>query len=138
MKSNVSITCLLNGPKWVMSKMSTMFQMTQHLTRQKFLNHTLPLAGGGSVSLVFGNVLFVLFSFYLPIYCRKTNRDAITNVQNKLRLFDPRTVARKWAKENIVCLPQPRPLVSDLQNKNKNKNKKTIARCALIFYCLLW
>ena len=43
---------------------------------------------------------------------RKTNRIAIGNVQNKLRLFNPKTTAMKWAKGNIVYLPQPRPLVS--------------------------
>ena len=32
-ESNVSIARLLNRPKWVMSKMSTMFQMTQHFPK---------------------------------------------------------------------------------------------------------
>ena len=33
MKSNVSIARLPNGLIWVMSEMSTMFQMTQHFPR---------------------------------------------------------------------------------------------------------
>ena len=33
MKSNVSIAHLPDGPKWVMSEMSTMFQMTQHFPK---------------------------------------------------------------------------------------------------------
>ena len=43
-------------------------------------------------------------------------------MQNKLRLFDPRTVARKWAKENIVYLPQPRPLVSIIKSKENTSD----------------
>ena len=33
MKSNVSIARLPDRPKWVMSEMSTMFQMTQHFPK---------------------------------------------------------------------------------------------------------
>ena len=43
---------------------------------------------------------------------RKVTRDVMENIQNKLRLIDTKILAMKRAKENIMYLPKPRPLVS--------------------------
>ena len=55
---------------------------------------------------------------------RKVTRDVLENIQNKMRLIDPKILAMNWAKQNIMYLPKPRPLVSVTGGRRKNQVEK--------------